>query len=55
MLLMCTPGGFEGFVLEQATDIAEPPVSPDIPKLVTLAAKYGIDIHGPLPDSPDAI
>jgi len=53
MLLMCTPGGFEGFVLEQATAIAEPPSPPDMGKLMTLAAKYGIDIHGPLPEMPD--
>jgi quercetin dioxygenase-like cupin family protein len=52
MLLMCTPGGFEGFVLEQTTPIAEPPSPPDMPKLMILAAKYGIDIHGPLPESP---
>src|SRR3954469_17000004 len=28
MLLMCTPGGFEEFVLEQTTPIAEPPSPP---------------------------
>ena len=53
MLLMCTPGGFEGFVLEQTTPIAEPPSPPDMAKLMTLAAKYGIDIHGPLPSAPE--
>ncbi len=52
MLLMCTPGGFEGFVLEQTTPIAEPPSPPDMARLMTLAAKYGIDIHGPLPETP---
>ena len=52
MLLMCTPGGFEGFVLEQAMPIGEPPVPPDMPKLIALATKYGIDIHGPLPEEP---
>lgn len=52
MLLMCNPAGFEGFVLEQATAIAAPPSPPDMEKLMTLAAKYGIDIHGPLPESP---
>jgi mannose-6-phosphate isomerase-like protein (cupin superfamily) len=50
MLLMCNPAGFEGFVLEQTTPIAEPPSPPDMAKLMTLAAKYGIDIHGPLPE-----
>lgn len=52
MLLWASPGGFEGFVLEQATPIAEPPSSPDMEKLITLAVKYGIDIHGPLPEEP---
>jgi quercetin dioxygenase-like cupin family protein len=50
MLLMCSPGGFEGFVLEQATPIGEPPSPPDMEKLMAMAAKYGIDIHGPLPE-----
>jgi steroid delta-isomerase-like uncharacterized protein len=52
MLLMCNPGGFEQFVLEQTTPIAEPPSPPDMGKLMTLAAKYGIDNHGPLPEAP---
>ena len=53
MLLMCTPGGFEGFVLEQATPIDQPPSPPDMASLMTLAARYGIDIHGPLPEMPE--
>lgn len=53
MLIMCTPAGFERFVLEQATPIAEPPSPPDMGKLMLLAAKYGIDIHGPLPQQPE--
>lgn len=52
MLLMCNPGGFERFVLEQTTPITEPPFPPDMAKLMTMAAKYGIDIHGPLPETP---
>jgi steroid delta-isomerase-like uncharacterized protein len=52
MLLMCNPGGFERFVLEQTTPINQPPSPPDMVKLMTLAAKYGIDIHGPLPETP---
>ena len=52
MLLMCNPGGFEQFVLEQTTPITEPPSPPDMGKLMMLAAKYGIDIHGPLPEEP---
>lgn len=52
MLLLCAPGGFENFVLEQATDIASPPAPPDMVKLMELAAKYRIDILGPLPETP---
>ena len=50
MLLMCTPGGFEQFVLAQTTPISEPPSAPDMAKLMALAAKFDIDIHGPLPE-----
>ena len=50
MLVMCTPGGFEGFILEQATPITDPPSPPDKGRLMMMALKYGIDIHGPLPD-----
>jgi hypothetical protein len=52
MLLLSTPGGFEGFVLEQTTPISDPPSPPDMAKLMELAARYGIDIHGPLPVEP---
>jgi quercetin dioxygenase-like cupin family protein len=52
MLLLCSPGGFERFVLEQTTPLNEPPSPPDIGALMTLAAKYGIEIHGPLPEVP---
>jgi uncharacterized protein (TIGR02246 family) len=56
MLLLCAPAGFEHFVLEMsepATDSTLPP--PDMAKLMTLAAKYKIDIHGPLPEQPEVI
>jgi steroid delta-isomerase-like uncharacterized protein len=53
VLILCTPAGFEQFVLEQATPITEPPSPPDMGKLMALAAKYGIDIHGPLPAESD--
>jgi hypothetical protein len=47
-------GGFEQFVLEMGepvVDINTPPVGPpDLEKLMILAAKYKIDILGPLPD-----
>lgn len=53
MLLMCTPGGFEGFVLEQAAPLGEPPSPPDMDRLMTLAREYGIEIHSPLPPLPE--
>jgi quercetin dioxygenase-like cupin family protein len=52
MLILCAPSGFERFVLEQATDINLPPGPPDMGKLMELAAKYKIDILGPLPEQP---
>ncbi len=51
MLLMCTPAGFERFVLDQATAMAEPPSPPDMERLLALAEQYGIEIHGPLPEA----
>ena len=53
MLLLCAPGGFEKFVLE-LSDPALPPAPPDMGKLMAAAAKYHIDILGPLPDQPDS-
>jgi quercetin dioxygenase-like cupin family protein len=51
MLLLCAPGGFERFVLEMSEpDLTAPPQPPDMAKLMTLAAKYKIDILGPLPE-----
>ncbi len=50
MLLLCTPGGFEHFVLELATEMDAPPSPPDMAKLMATAAKYKIDILGPLPE-----
>jgi hypothetical protein len=52
MLVMCTPAGFERFVLDQATPIAEPPSPPDMERLMALAERHGIEIHGPLPHAP---
>jgi quercetin dioxygenase-like cupin family protein len=49
MLLLCAPGGFTQFVV----DMCEPaPAAPDMTKLMALASKFEIDIHGPLPDEP---
>jgi steroid delta-isomerase-like uncharacterized protein len=53
MLILCAPAGFERFVLEQTMPITEPPSPPDMGKLMMLAEKYGIDIHGPLPEEPE--
>jgi uncharacterized protein (TIGR02246 family) len=53
MLLLCTPAGFEHFVLElsePATDLTSAPPPPDMAKLMAVAAKYQIDILGPLPE-----
>lgn len=55
MLILCAPAGFEHFLLEQATPIADPPSPPDMAKLMELAAKFQIDIHGPLPEEPASV
>ena len=47
LLLLCAPGAFAQFVVE----MSEPaPTPPDMAKLMAVAAKYQIDIHGPLPE-----
>jgi quercetin dioxygenase-like cupin family protein len=49
MLLLCTPGGFADFVVE----MSEPtPAPPDMARLMAVAAKYEVDILGPLPVNP---
>jgi len=53
MLLICAPAGFEGFVLEMGEDFMSPGAPPDMARLVELAAKYKIDILGPLPEEVD--
>jgi ketosteroid isomerase-like protein len=51
MLLLCAPGGFDQFVVE----MSEPtPAPPDMAKLMAVAAKYRVDILGPLPEQSDA-
>jgi quercetin dioxygenase-like cupin family protein len=47
LLILCSPAGFERFVLE----LSEPTsgAAPDMEKLIQTAAKYKIDILGPLP------
>jgi mannose-6-phosphate isomerase-like protein (cupin superfamily) len=53
MIVMCTPAGFERFIMDQATPLAEaPPSSPDKERMMMLADRHDIDIHGPLPELP---
>lgn len=54
MLLMCTPGGFERFVLDLAEDLSSPPTAPDLQKMIAVAAQYKVDILGPLPEETSA-
>jgi len=49
MLLLCAPAGFAQFVI----DLSEKaPALPDMTKLISVAAKYQVDILGPLPETP---
>jgi quercetin dioxygenase-like cupin family protein len=54
MLLLTVPGGFDSFVAEAgepaATRTIPTPKPPDFARLTTLAAKYQIEILGPLPE-----
>jgi uncharacterized protein (TIGR02246 family) len=52
MLLQCAPAGFERFVRELSVPIDGTPAAPDMALLVATAAKYGVDILGPLPEMP---
>lgn len=52
MLIQTSPAGFEQFVLELAQPMSGPITPPDIPTLIETASRYGIDIHGPLPNEP---
>jgi quercetin dioxygenase-like cupin family protein len=53
VLVLTVPAGFERFVVEMGEPANEPvlppPAPPDMAKLMALAAKYRIDILGPLP------
>jgi len=49
VLLQFTPGGFEHFVAEMS-EKTPPTGPPDIERLMSVAAKYGNEILGPLPD-----
>ena len=52
MLLMCAPAGFEKFVLELCAPVDSVPAPPDMAALMAAAAKYNLDILGPLPEDP---
>jgi uncharacterized protein (TIGR02246 family) len=52
MLLQCAPAGFERFVRELSLPVDAVPAPPDMALLIATAAKYGVDILGPLPDMP---
>jgi quercetin dioxygenase-like cupin family protein len=52
MLLMSNPGAFEGFVRALSQPLSAPPAEPDMGLMIATAAKYHIDIHGPLPELP---
>ena len=49
VLLQCTPGGFEHFIIEMS-ESAAPSGPPDMERLMSLAGKYGNEILGPLPE-----
>lgn len=49
LLLQCTPGGFEQFIIEMS-EPTPPTGPPDMERLIAIAAKYDIDILGPLPE-----
>lgn len=53
-LLLITPGGFEEFVVEMgqpASTLTLPaPSAPDMDRLIKVAAKYRVEILGPLPE-----
>ena len=54
LVILATPGGFERFVVEMSeparTAALPPPSQPDMQKLLNVAAKYKIEILGPLPE-----
>ena len=52
MLLLCSPAGFEKFVLELCAPLDAAPAPPDMAALMVAAATYNIDLLGPLPEEP---
>jgi quercetin dioxygenase-like cupin family protein len=53
-LILIAPGGFEGFATEMGEPASElrlpEPSAPNMEKLAALAAKYRLEILGPLPE-----
>jgi steroid delta-isomerase-like uncharacterized protein len=49
MLVLCAPGGFEKFVIELGKGLDATPAPPDMAELMAAAARFEIDILGPLP------
>ncbi len=53
-LVITTPGGFEGFFVDAgrpaSTRTLPPPSAPDMDRLAAIAARYRVEILGPLPD-----
>jgi ketosteroid isomerase-like protein/quercetin dioxygenase-like cupin family protein len=52
MLLMCAPAGFEKFMLELCAPLDAEPAPPDMATLAAAAARFALDILGPLPEDP---
>ena len=52
--MQCTRGGFEHFVMEMSEPVL-PSGPPDMERLMSVAAKYGNEILGPLPDRQDQV
>jgi hypothetical protein len=54
MLVLSDPAGFVEFVREFGVDAPRrelpPCVAPDVPRLVAVGAKHGIEVLGPLPE-----
>jgi ketosteroid isomerase-like protein/quercetin dioxygenase-like cupin family protein len=52
MLLLCSPAGFENFMLELCAPLDAAPALPDMAKLASAAARFSVDLLGPLPEDP---
>jgi uncharacterized protein (TIGR02246 family) len=52
MLIMCAPAGFEKFVLELCSPLDAVPAPPEMSQLMAAAARFNVDILGPLPEEP---